>query len=338
MSVDVMNSRPYVSIIVAVYNVETYIAQCCHSLFSQTLDRVEYIFVDDCSPDKSINVVQSVLVEYPNRTSQVKIVRHPVNMGISRTREDGVKVATGEYIIHCDPDDWVELDMYERLYHRAVYENADMVLCGAINHNPDLSICPEMNRPKVLSSSSMLASILHSQQPILPCCLWDKLVRYEYYQNIKWPEDISFGEDCIVLTQILLSPLKISYVAQTYYHYRRYRQGALACPQYTKESVDNRMRMLTELHQVIIDSGNAEALGWWDAYVPMFMMFALQSSNKIYTNREYGSRFNRYKDSIRKDKSLSFIDKILLSCATYNYSLAFLLYHAKKRIGHFFKG
>ena len=67
-----MSVTPSVSVVIAVYKVEEYIAQCCHSLFAQTLKNIEYIFVDDCSPDKSMDIVQSVLAEYPDRGGQVK--------------------------------------------------------------------------------------------------------------------------------------------------------------------------------------------------------------------------------------------------------------------------
>lgn len=112
--------RPKVSVIIPVYGVERYIEQCARSLFSQTMrDGIEYIFVDDCSPDKSIEILEDILREYPHREPQVKIIRHTENQGIGGTRRTGVKNATGEYIIHCDSDDWVEPDMYEMLYGKA---------------------------------------------------------------------------------------------------------------------------------------------------------------------------------------------------------------------------
>ena len=120
---------PKVSIVIPVYNVEKYIERCVRTLFAQTLDDLEYIFVDDCSPDNSIDVMLKVLEEYPVRKPQVKLIRHEINQGVSQSRQDGVEAATGEYIIHCDPDDWVELDMYEQLYTKAKETNADLVLC-----------------------------------------------------------------------------------------------------------------------------------------------------------------------------------------------------------------
>lgn len=125
--------RPKVSVIIPVYGVERYIEQCARSLFEQTMqDGIEYIFVDDCSPDKSIEILENVLREYPHRRLQTRIIRHTENQGLGGARKTGMEYATGEYIIHCDSDDWVEPDMYETLYRKATEENADIVGCDYI--------------------------------------------------------------------------------------------------------------------------------------------------------------------------------------------------------------
>ena len=118
-----------VSVYVPVYGVEKYIEKCVRSLFEQTLDDLEYIFVDDCSPDDSIRILEQVLEEYPNRKPQVKIVRHEVNQGVCTARRTGIQHTTGEYIACCEPDDWVETTMYEELYKKAKETGVDMVAC-----------------------------------------------------------------------------------------------------------------------------------------------------------------------------------------------------------------
>ena len=111
--------KPKVSVVVAIYNVAEYIEQCMRSLFEQTLDSVEYVFVDDCSPDDSMEIVSRVLTEYPQRQGQVNIIRHEQNMGVAVTKNDGIRNATGEYFIVVDPDDYVERDMLEVMYEKA---------------------------------------------------------------------------------------------------------------------------------------------------------------------------------------------------------------------------
>lgn len=123
---------PKVSVIIPVYNAGKYIERCVRSLFEQTLDDIEYIFVDDCSPDDSMDVLQKVLSEYPQRKGNVTLIRHKANTGQSGARKSGMHVAKGEYIIHCDADDWVDLDMYERMYRLAVEKNVEAVCCDII--------------------------------------------------------------------------------------------------------------------------------------------------------------------------------------------------------------
>lgn len=118
---------PKVSVIIPVYGAERYIERCARSLFEQTLDDIEYIFVDDCTPDKSMEVLEKTLVDYSRRFCQVRIIRMPKNGKQAAARTAGMKAATGEYIIHCDPDDWLDLHYYEELYSIAVKHKADIV-------------------------------------------------------------------------------------------------------------------------------------------------------------------------------------------------------------------
>ena len=120
---------PKISVIVPVYGVERYMERCARSLFEQTLDDIEFIFVDDCSPDRSLDILNEVLEEYVDRQLQTQIVRLDQNGGLPNARKVGLRLATGNYIIHCDSDDWVERDMYRAMYEKAIKTNADMVVC-----------------------------------------------------------------------------------------------------------------------------------------------------------------------------------------------------------------
>ena len=96
---------PAVSVIIPVCKVEPYMARCARSLFGQTLDDIEFLFIDDCSPDRSIDVMREVLAEFPARKDQVTVFRMPRNSGQAAVRMQGIALARGEYVIHCDSDD-----------------------------------------------------------------------------------------------------------------------------------------------------------------------------------------------------------------------------------------
>ena len=91
-----------VSVCIPVYGVEKYIERCARSLFEQTMrNGVEFVFVNDCTPDKSIEILEHVLAKYPHRKEQTKIINLPENGGVGRARRIAIENCTGEYIIHC---------------------------------------------------------------------------------------------------------------------------------------------------------------------------------------------------------------------------------------------
>ena len=127
-----------ISIIIAVYNCEKYIEACVRSLFEQTLNDIEYVFVNDATPDISITVLEKVIEDYPTRKPFIKIINLERNGGVSNARRIGIENATGEYVIHADSDDWVDKDMYERLYRKAKETDADIVGCNFRHEFTDL--------------------------------------------------------------------------------------------------------------------------------------------------------------------------------------------------------
>lgn len=119
------NHQPKVSVIVPIYNVEKYIERCVRSLMEQTLDDIEYIFVNDATPDNSMGVLNRVINEYPEKLPMIKIFNHEVNKGQSSARNLGIKISTGKYIFFVDSDDEITEDAIEILYNKAQYYKVD---------------------------------------------------------------------------------------------------------------------------------------------------------------------------------------------------------------------
>ena len=117
---------PVISIIVAVYKAESCLRRCVDSLLAQTFQDYEILLVDDGSPDRSGEICD----EYARKDNRVRVF-HKENGGVASARQCGMNNARGEYVIHADPDDWVEPNMLEELYGKAKEENADMIICDA---------------------------------------------------------------------------------------------------------------------------------------------------------------------------------------------------------------
>lgn len=188
--------QPKVSVIIPVYKAEKYIEQCVRSLFEQTLDSIEYVFVDDCSPDNSIQVMQEILEEYPNRKPQVILIRHEMNKGVGQTRQDGIDVATGEYIIHCDPDDWVDTRLYLNLYDTAINTKADIIICDYEEVSQTSShtvVLDDINRGK-----DLFREIVNHR---FHASFWNKLISAKLKNIYRIPHGINIWED------LCMSPL-----------------------------------------------------------------------------------------------------------------------------------
>ena len=109
-----MNQTPKVSMLIPIYGVEKFIERCAISLFEQTYQNIEYIFVNDCTKDDSINVLERVINRYPNRKPFVRIINHAQNKGLAGARNTAVANATGEFIMHVDSDDYVDKEIVRK--------------------------------------------------------------------------------------------------------------------------------------------------------------------------------------------------------------------------------
>ncbi|MDR3128659.1 MAG: glycosyltransferase [Tannerellaceae bacterium] len=219
--------QPQVSVIVPIYNVEPFFEKCLHSLFGQTLEDIEYLFVNDCTPDGCMSLLESILKRYPQRKEQVHVIHHEQNRGLGASRKDGMKAATGKYVIHCDSDDWVELTMYERLYRKAIEEDADIVYCGFYVEykNKQLIRIPEQGEDKVLMQKRKW-DVLYSSH-----C--NKLVRRSLFVNwyIYPYEGIDMWEDLGVITRLRFLSRKTVIIYEPLYHYNRLNNNSLSITQ-----------------------------------------------------------------------------------------------------------
>lgn len=223
---------PKVSVIVPVYGVEQYIEHCAESLMRQTIDDVEYIFINDASKDRSEERLLHVIQQHPNRKSQISILSHAENKGLPAARNTGLDAATGEYIFHCDSDDFLEPDMLEQLYTQATQEDADIVWCDwylSFNHNERYMVQPQAISPRH-AVSLMLNGVMKYN-------VWNKLTKRTLYTNnhIRFPEGNQMGED-MTMIQLTACASKVGYVNKALYHYIRVNSSAMT-QQYSTEKL-----------------------------------------------------------------------------------------------------
>lgn len=224
-----------VSVIVPIYNVEQFIARCVISLMKQTLQDVEFIFVNDATPDKSMLILEEVLVAYPERRRNVRILQHSVNQGLPAARNTGLEISTGEFIFHCDSDDYVEPDMLENLYNEALKNDADVVWCDwflTFGHNERYMKQPNFDTP-LEAVKAMLGGAMKFN-------VWNKLVKRELYlkNKIKFPAGYSMGEDMTMIFPFAFAQ-RVHYVPRAFYHYVKTNAGA-----YTQNHTERHLKDL----------------------------------------------------------------------------------------------
>lgn len=231
-----------VSVIVPVYNAESTLSKCLDSLVNQTLSGWEVILVDDGSTDGSGKICD----EYKEKCAELskgkgKIhVIHRENGGVSMARQTGLDAAKGEYVIHADPDDWVEPNMLSELYYQAKAENADMVICDFFSEING-KLCYKSQAPSSLQHYDVLNDMFGKTHG--SCC--NKLVRREciLQYNVRFPIGINYCEDLCFNIQLLKHDIKISYLPNAYYHYL----------QSSTSITNNYTRQTFESHKCFVD-------------------------------------------------------------------------------------
>lgn len=214
------NTRAKVSVIVPIYGVERYIEQCAISLFEQILDDVEYIFVNDCTKDRSIEILRAVAERYPNRKSRIRVIDMEQNSGQAAVRKRGIEAATGEFIIHCDSDDTIERDMLYKLYTTATNEECDVVICD-FNIVKGESCCHrEQSIPR--EQMELLRDILRER---VHGSLCNKLVSKNLYDKILYFPKDNLLEDFTIVVQLIANSRKHAHINEALYNYYQHPES-----------------------------------------------------------------------------------------------------------------
>lgn len=214
-----------VSVIVPIYRVEKYIEKCVRSLFEQTLKEVEYIFVDDASPDCSIDILKQIMLEYPERAKNSKIISHISNKGLTVARNSGLVQTTGEYVIHCDSDDWMEYTMLEDMYRVTQEQKAEIVTCDFRmvynDHYVDYHTI-DWSEDKIASLCNYIAYGW--------TVLWNILVKRDIYVQNKlkfFEPDSAYCEDFNLSVKVLFHARKVVHLSKILYNYNQMNVGSI---------------------------------------------------------------------------------------------------------------
>lgn len=215
-----MKRQIKVSVLVPFFNVEKYIGRCVDSLFSQTYHNIEYIFVNDCTPDKSMDIINEHIEKY-GIAEKCKMIIHETNQGISASRNDCLDNMTGDYFLFVDSDDYIDRNMVELLVEAAVKEDADISGCGYIEEFTDHSV--EHSQKYTNDHDEMMRAITLLT---IKGVMWKLLVRStivtEHRDEVRFIPDRNMVDDYLFCCQIFYYAQRFAGVDRCMYHWIQY--------------------------------------------------------------------------------------------------------------------
>lgn len=213
-----------ISVIVPVYNVEKYLDRSLASLCKQTLKEIEIICIDDCSTDNSLGILN----KYAEKDTRIKVISLDKNSGAAIARNKGLEIAQGEYLGFMDSDDEIDPDYYEKLYNKAITENADLAKAE--------SKTVYSNGTVRLKNNDYLKK--HGKYYFIGQW-WTAIYKHSIVQDnkIHFPTDIIKAQDTVFLGLFIVHVKKMVFVDGTYYYYYR-REDSLDTPDYLPINVN----------------------------------------------------------------------------------------------------
>lgn len=213
------NREPLLSIVVPVYNAERYVEECVESLLAQTYSNIEYIFIDDCSQDGSLAVLQGVL-ERCTRGQKARIITHDKNRGLSATRTEGIREARGEYLISCDIDDYVEPNMARDMLAAAEACGSDIIVTSYFDKYPDRETVVAMPKGNGIDLNEIPINTLY-------LAVWNKMFRTAFLKDNNFIDytDVNCWEDVAITARAYVKAAVVTRLDTPYYHYRHANDG-----------------------------------------------------------------------------------------------------------------
>lgn len=314
--------NPKVSICVPVYGVEKYIERCARSLFEQTYKNIEFIFINDCTKDNSIKVLEDTLKDYPTIGENVIIVEHEYNKGLAGARNTGVSNASGEFILWVDSDDSIDRSAVEKLI-KVQMENLSDIVCYDIKvffkDRIEFYTNDDYSSPEDFVLKMLLGEAPHQ--------LCGHLIRRSLYvtNGITAVEGVNQAEDYQVMPRLAYYATKVSTLHEALYHYDRT----------TESSYSNNFRIdyalqIDKANQIIEDFFSDKETVYRDAIQKMKLLDTLRMMKNVSVLSD---------DKGYYDVLLSRLSKMRISYyrnLRFDYKVIYML-RTKKRVNFFCK-
>ncbi len=214
---------PKISIVIPVYNVESYVDECIRSVVNQTFSDIEIIVVDDCGTDNSMAIVE----KYAKTDNRIKIVRHKKNSGLSASRNTGIEHSSAPYLMFCDSDDFYDPTMCQEMFNAIEQSGSDIAMCGT---NVIYEADEEFRTSDITNYSIKYTGTHNVTNDIIDACnvnVWNKIYKKSKLQEhqLEYPVGLKY-EDAYFFKMYMLWAKNITFIDKQLYNYRR-RVGSI---------------------------------------------------------------------------------------------------------------
>lgn len=284
--------KPFVSVLIPCFNASEYILNCVSMLKKQNLKQVEFIFIDDGSTDNTLELLKK---EVQNDDRIVVLTQS--NSGPSCARNNGLKIATGDYIAFLDVDDRIDPSIYEKLYDTAVNEQAQITISGFYNTSFKNGKTEESKDVYLLTQNlyknqeiNFLIEVSLNEKLFSP--LWNRIISRSFLieNNIVLPEDIRLHEDLVFNIAVFSKANIVAFVKEPLYYY--------LCDVPTSVSHKYRSSIFEETERIsnhLISIVPKNAISYLEHFLFYRIRYCLKSCNndKVITKKEKSSEFKK---------------------------------------------
>lgn len=307
-----MNS-PVISIIIAVYNAESYLSKGIEDILAQTFSNFEILLVDDGSTDTTVKICD----RYANKDTRIRVF-HEQHQGVAHARQKGIENVQGEYTIHIDADDKITPTMLEEMYNAAKGANADFLICDYMEVNNNGTFY-HAQRPTSLTPEGLVNDMTRRK---LYGALWNKLIRTSCFQDNKvgFREDLNMSEDMFFVFDVLPYCSKIVYLPKAFYSYDRTRNISSLTNMYLSEDKSFYLQEIrwndAVLKTPLVSKKNKENVS-----NTLLNIAYITLSGNIFTKAEWQNAFSQYRD-VFKTATKSYKKRLVLMALNRHYLLA----------------
>lgn len=205
--------KPLISVIVPIFNVEDYLIKCIDSILEQTYSNLEIILVDDGSPDNCGLICD----KYKEVDDRIKVI-HKKNGGLSDARNAGLDIASGDFIMFIDSDDYVSKNIIEKLYNDIIETNADISICDFVKYNDNSMLYNEYSKKKFVVEGDKKFDNVCNEYAIVTVVQWNKLFKKNIFDELRFRKG-KINEDEFIICDQLNKAKRVSYNLEPLYYY-----------------------------------------------------------------------------------------------------------------------